>query len=247
MITKLSFLPASLLKTESAKGGKSFPLTLKVFGPDDDKRAIFDLRYRAFTEIGVIDEREDGLFSDAYDDLATTWNIGAFEGETCIGSLRLTFGNSGRTRPTMPCQEVFLPEIASLQGRGYCKLVEFTRMAVAPGLTNTSFRATLYGSLVRAGMMIAQAGAADYALMSAHPDRTRFYKTMCGFEVIAHADDYPGINAPAVLLGRDFRVLEQRRTSRNPFFNFTAAEVASARAAMRSASISAPSAELALR
>lgn len=233
MSSVLSFEPLSLLSAIPAQVRQAFPLSIKVFGPSDEKRAIYALRYRAFRQLGVIDPRDDGLFFDRYDDLATSWSIGAFSGLACIGSMRLTFGDG--QSPSMPCQEVF-PEVETLSDRGYGNLVEFTRLAVCPSLTNTSYRATLYGALVRAGTMMAHAGDVDYALMSTHPDKTRLYTTLCGFEVIAHADDYPGINAPAVLLGRDFRALDRKRSSRNPFFSFSKSEIASARAALSSSS-----------
>ena len=100
------------------------------------------------------------------------------------------------------------------------RLFNEKRMAVAPELTNTSFRTTLYASLVRAGLIIAHAGEADYGLISVNPSQVRFYEMMCGFKALARADDYPGINAPAVLMGRNFRALNARRIAQNPFFRF---------------------------
>ncbi len=232
MSSILNFEPLSILSAVQAKVRQAFPLSINVFGPDDEKHAIYALRYRAFLQQGVIDPREDELFFDRYDDLPTTWTIGAFSDTACIGSMRLTFGDG--LSPSMPCQEVF-PQVEALNNRGYSNLVEFTRLAVCPNLTNTSYRATLYGALVRAGTMMALAGNVDYALMSTHPDKTRLYTTLCGFDVIAQAEDYPGINAPAVLLGRDFRALDRKRSSRNPFFSFTVSELASARAALAAA------------
>lgn len=229
MSSVLSFEPLSLLSAVTSKVRQVFPLSIKVFGPNEDKRAIYALRYRAFLPLGIISPRDDGLFFDRYDSLATTWTIGAFSGPACVGSLRLTFGDG--LNPNMPCQEVF-PEAEALAGRGYRNLVEFTRLAVCPALTNTSYRTTLYGALVRAGTMMAHAGDVDYALMSTHPDKTRLYTTLCGFEVIARAEAYPGINAPAALLGRDFRALDRKRSRSNPFFSFSRSEIASARAAL---------------
>lgn len=234
MSSVLSFEPGSLLSAGQAAPRATFPLSVRVFAPNDDKRAIYALRYRAYLPLGVIAPRADELFFDDYDGLATTWTIGAFSGPSCVGSMRLTFGDG--QSPTMPCQEVF-PEVEHLSHDGHANLVEFTRLAVCPALTNTSYRATLYGALVRAGTMMAHAGEVDYALMSTHPDKTRFYTTLCGFDVIAHSENYPGINAPAVLLGRDFRALEHKRRSRNPFFRFSMSEIESARAALSAADI----------
>ncbi|WP_293943480.1 GNAT family N-acyltransferase [Sphingomonas sp.] len=222
----MSFKPPLVLQHQGQKS--KFPLDLKVFAPGTDKTDIYRLRYRAFREAQLILPREDGLFFDDYDELETTCTLAAFNGDACVGSFRLTFGEGRPGAASMPCQSIF-PAIGALEEQGYRRLVEFTRMAVAPEITNTSFRTTLYASLVRAGLIIAHAGEADYGLISVNPSQVRFYEMMCGFKALARADAYPGINAPAVLMGRNFRALNARRVAQNPFFRFSALEVSDAR------------------
>jgi hypothetical protein len=228
MISDLSFRPPLVLSREGAKGPAVFPLEIKIFGPGTDKRAIYALRYRAFIEAGLISQRDDALFADAYDELPTTTTIAAFDAVTCVGSFRLTFGQGNPAGDTMPCQEIF-PEVGHLADGGYGRIVEFTRMVVAPELTNTSFRTTLYAALVRAGLIVAHAARADYGLISINPSQVRFYEMMCGFRELARAENYPGINAPAVLLGCDFQALDEKRTRQNPFFRLAPAEITRAR------------------
>jgi hypothetical protein len=231
MISDLSFRPPLVLSRAGAKLSANFPLELKIFGPGTDKTAIYALRYRAFIEGGVIVPRDDGLFSDAYDDLDTTTTIAAFDRETCVGTFRLAFGQGKPGANTMPCQSIF-DEVGELGASGYHRLVEFTRMVIEPELTNTSFRTTLYATLVRAGLIIAHAARVDYGLISIHPDKVRFYEMMCGFRPMARAEAYPGIIAPTVLLGRDFDALDEKRTRQNPFFKISSAEVTGARGIM---------------
>jgi hypothetical protein len=230
MISELSFRPPLLLQAPGAQNAK-FPLDIKVFAPGTDKRDIYRLRYRAFIADGVITPRDDGLFCDDFDELTSTSTIGAYTNGSCVGTFRLAFGTPDSDGPTMPCQTIF-SEVNELHRSGYQSLVEFTRMVVAPEITNTSFRTTLYATLVRAGMMIAHAARVDYGLISIHPDKVRFYEMMCGFQSIAQAESYPGINAPAVLLGRDFTALELKRTRQNPFFRISASEITGARATL---------------
>jgi N-acyl-L-homoserine lactone synthetase len=230
MISELSFRPPLLLQAQGAPNAK-FPLDIKVFAPGTDKRDIYRLRYRAFIADGVITPRDDGLFFDDFDELTTTSIIGAYSNGTCVGSFRLAFGSPDGEKPTMPCQTIF-DEVNDLEREGFQSLVEFTRMVVAPELTNTSFRTTLYATLVRAGLMVAHAARVDYGLISIHPDKVRFYEMMCGFKSIARAETYPGINAPAVLLGRDFTALDLKRTRQNPFFRISASEITGARATL---------------
>ena len=231
MISELNFYPAKVLGSDDAGQRAKFPLALKIFGPRADKQMIYALRYRAFIDTGVITPRPDRLFSDNYDELASSYSIGAFRNGVCAGSFRLTFGSGTAGSNTMPCQSVF-EEVGALQADGYTSLVEFTRMVVAPEITNTSFRATLYAALVRAGLIVAHAARADYGLISVHPGMVRFYASMCGFRSLARSESYPGINAPAVLMGRDFRALDHKRTKQNPFFKIAPAEITSARATL---------------
>ena len=231
MISQLNFEPALVLQNTPSRMPSAFPVALKIFGPGTNKQAIYALRYRAFIDIGVITSRPDALFFDCYDDLKSTFSIGAFSDGVCVGSFRLTFGNGRASNVTMPCQSVF-SQIADLEAEGHKSLVEFTRMVVAPELTNTSFRTTLYAALVRAGLIIAHAAHADYGLISIHPNLVRFYAAMCGFQTMARAESYPGINAPAVLMGREFRALDEKRVKQNPFFKISPAEIESARETM---------------
>ena len=200
MISSLSFRPPLILQTQDKDKSAKFPLDLKVFTAGSDKRDVYALRYRAFIKDAVITPREDELFSDAYDNLKTTCTLAAYQDGTCVGSFRLAFGEGRIGEETMPCQSIFT-EVGSLEGKGFHRLVEFGRMVVEPTITNTSFRTTLYATLVRAGLIVAEAGKTDFGLISVHPNLARFYELMCGFKTMARAEAYPGINAPAVLLG----------------------------------------------
>ena len=229
MISSLSIRPPVVLQSQGK--GRSAGFELKVFGAGTDKTEIYKLRYRAFIETGVIAERDDKLFFDEYDELPSTTIIGAYQNDVCFGSFRLAFSNEAEGPCTMPCQSVF-SLVDELHADGVDTLVEFGRMVIEPSITNTSFRATLYGSLVRAGLVVADAADTDYGLIACHPNMVGFYQMMCGFNELARADDYPGINAPTVLLGRDFATLNNRRSNRNRFFKITPHEVTSARSVL---------------
>ncbi len=227
MISRLSFKPPLVLAAGTSGAGAVFPLDVKVYAPGTDKDEIYALRYRAFIDAGLILERPDARFTDAYDDLDTTTTLAAFDGSKCVGTFRLAFGADG-TR-SMPCQSIF-PQARTLRQTGYTRPVEFTRLVIDPDLTNTSFRTTLYATLVRAGMIVANAARADYGLISINPSQVKFYAMMCAFREIARGDDYPGINAPAVLMGRDFRSIDAKRSLQNRFFRISEAEITRARA-----------------
>jgi len=229
MSSTLSFKPPLTLQMAGNGKPSKLPIEFRTCTVDSAKDDLYSLRYRAFIKEGIITPRDDEMFFDVYDDLATSCSLGAYHDGACVGTFRLAFGQGRPGAETMPCQSGF-PLVALLEKQGFHRVVEFGRMVVEPSLTNTSFRTTLYASLVRAGLIVTKAGGADYGLISVHPKVARFYELMCGFSVLARAESYPGINAPAVLLGRDFRILDQKRIAQNPFFYIASNEVSLARA-----------------
>ena len=225
----MDFIPPLVLDSNGGNARKNFPIDLRIFSKNTHRRSIFELRYRAYLNAKLITSCARQEFSDHYDDMESTKIIGAFHDGTCIGSLRLAFGRAGSPQPTMPCQSVF-GDVAALTSPASGRLVEFTRMVVDPDLSNNSFRTTLYGALVRAGMIVCNAGRADFALVAVLPKMMPFYKAMCGFSYLAGPRPYPGVEFETNLMGRDFRALDAERDRRNRFFSITDAEINQARA-----------------
>lgn len=232
MTSVLLFHPPLLLESGGQDPAKNFPITLRVFSSNCDKSDLYRLRYRAFRAAGWIDEDETGEFVDQYDQLASSFSIGAFHNDGCIGSLRLAFGGPDAPPMSMPCETPFGSVIASLAQSGHRRLIEFSRMAVEPALTNNSFRTTLYGSLVRAGFISSCAGGADMALIAVHEKFSPFYQRMCGFRVLGQSQSYADIREPTHLLGREMNALDDRRRQRNTFFDFSDDEIESARSVL---------------
>jgi hypothetical protein len=224
----MTFHPPLVLDSNGGNAAKNFPISLRIYSSTSDKSELYRLRYRAFRAAGWIAENPHGAFSDDYDLLPSTFAIGAFHNGQCIGSLRLAIGGAG-AQGSMPCEEQFPAEVGSLVAGGSKRLVEFSRMAVEPSLTNNSFRTTLYASLVRAGFILTYAADVDVALIAVHRKFSPFYQAMCGFKVIAKSDGYGGIPEPTHFLGRELGELDTRRRQRNAFFTFSPEEIERAR------------------
>lgn len=235
MTSVLLFHPPLLLESGGEDPAKNFPITLRVLSSKCDKTELYRLRYRAFLTAGWIKEDAKGEFVDQYDHIASSFSIGAFHNDKCIGSLRLAFGGAGALPKSMPCEVPFGDEILSLAASGHRRFIEFSRMAVEPELTNNSFRTTLYGSLVRAGFISSYAGGADMALIAVHEKFSPFYQRMCGFRVLGASQSYADIREPTHLLGREMNALDDHRRQRNTFFEFSRDEVESARCVLSAA------------
>jgi N-acyl-L-homoserine lactone synthetase len=230
----MTFQPPLVLDSNGGNAAKNYPIALRIYSSTSDKRELYRLRYRAFRAAGWIADSRQQEFSDRFDALASTFAVGAFHNGECIGSLRLAFGG-GESQGSMPCQEQFATEIGALAAAGDHRLLEFSRMAVEPSLTNNSFRTTLYASLVRAGFILAHAAEVDVAVIAVHRKFSPFYQAMCGFRVLGKSDDYGGIAEPTHFLGRNFQGLDDRRLQRNAFFRFTPDEVERARQSLNAA------------
>jgi len=228
----LLFRPPLLLGGLTGDAAKAFPIRLRLFSARSDKREIYRLRYRAFVAAGWIEGGAKGLFADRYDELPTSFSIAAFNDGNCVGALRFAFGGRGSPSGSMPCEEEFPDLVQALTALDNKRLVEFGRMAIEPTLTNNSFRATLFGSLARSACIVATAAEADVALIAVHARLSRFYQSMCGFEVLGTSNAYAEIREPTHFLGREFRALDDRRRERNTFFDVTGEEVESMRAGL---------------
>jgi N-acyl-L-homoserine lactone synthetase len=231
----MTFRPPLVLDTNGGDADKNFPISLKIYSSTADKSELYRLRYRAFNAAGWIGDNEAGALSDGYDVLPSTFAIGAFHNEQCIGTLRLALGGAAASG-LMPCEELFSQEIAALIADGNDRLVEFSRMAVEPSLTNNSFRTTLYASLVRAGFILTHAADIDTVVVAVHRRFSMFYQAMCGFKVLAKSDAYGDISEPTHFLGREMHELDARRRLRNAFFIFTRDEIERARHTLAAAS-----------
>lgn len=213
-----------LIPQTGLEGREASPISLRVFSNTTDRQEIYRLRYRAYLESKLIEPSPGESFSDTYDALQTSKTLGAFYNGVCVGSVRLAFGTGGSRTATMPCQSIF-GDVAQVASAKSGTLVEFTRMVVDPAITNNSMRSTLYGAIVRGGMVVCNAGQADFALIAVMPKMTAFYRMMCGFNVLAEPRPYPGISEETNLMGRSFKALDDRRSGRNRFFNITPLEV----------------------
>jgi N-acyl-L-homoserine lactone synthetase len=228
----LVFQPPLVLNNNDGDAAKNFPISLRVYSAGSDKTDLYRLRYRAFRDAGWIAENAEQQLSDRFDRLASTFAIGAFHNGECIGSLRLPFGGAGYPAHSLPCEEQFAGEVRALDPGRRQRLVEFSRMAVEPSLTNRSFRTTLYASLVRAGLILTTAAKTDVVVVAVHRRISAFYQAMCGFKVVGKSEGYTGIDEPTNFLALELREAEQRRLRSNAFFAFSEEEVSSARSAL---------------
>jgi N-acyl-L-homoserine lactone synthetase len=201
----------------------NYPIELSILPGINEE--ICELRYKAYERAGWIDD-EAAIISDDFDMLPTSVLVAATSGGRVVGTIRISMKTGQNAAIGLPCEMEFPGKLADVsKSMPDAKLAEFCRVAIDPDITNKSFRATLYGSLVRAAVTVAWASEIDYALVAVHTGISRFYQHMCGFQKLASSRGYGIIKEPTNLLGAEFSELLRRSSKRNGFFHISDEEM----------------------
>jgi N-acyl-L-homoserine lactone synthetase len=176
----------------------------------------------------LIEPSPFGIYTDAYDDLPTTVVAGLFRRGACIATLRLSFFSPGTVAPTLPCEKVY-PEVEGIKANAEGLIVELSRLAIDPSITNTRYRARLYAAAIRAGVSACIAMDAKHLLVATQTKWRSFYEHVLDFRVTGPAQFYPPGDVPVVLLARDLDAALKRRVAKNMFFKLDEAELADLR------------------
>lgn len=199
----------------------------------DNRRDAFALRHRGYVHAGLIEASPFGIYSDAYDELPTTLAAGLFRRGACIATLRLSFYIPGTDGPALPCETVY-PEISEIKARATGLVVELSRLAIDPDITNTRYRARLYAAAIRAGVSACLALDAKHLLVATQTKWRSFYEHVFDFKALGPAQFYPPGDVPVVLLGRPLDDGLKGRIARNMFFKIEAEELEDLRARLPS-------------
>ncbi len=228
MPAALTFRPQ---QSAALAGSKKFPFDLRVLTRDADRAEVFALRYRAYREAWCIPLNAEEQYSDRHDGLDSTVLLAAYDDGACVGALRVSFSQPWQTSDTMPCAAIY-PAVEAVGAQAGGTLVEMSRLSIEPGITNTSYRTTLYASLLRAGFMAAQAADVAMILIATKSDWVRFYQYMLGFKTIGEPGIYPPIDLPVALLGGSFGDAQKHQRAQNAFFKITDGEIESMKTAI---------------
>ena len=224
----LSFHP---VQSALVPGSGRYPFAMRLLTADTDHDAVYNLRYRAYFAAGHIPADVSGQYSDRHDALMTSALIAAYDGQTCVGTLRVNFSMPWHQASTLPCAPYY-PAVRALKREATGGFVEMSRLAVDPEIENRSYRTTLYASLVRAGFMAAQAANVATILIATKPEWVRFYQYMLGFRLVDEPALYPPGDIKISLLGGSLAEAQKRQRAQNAFFRITLDEIASMKAAL---------------
>lgn len=225
-MTLITFRPA---QTQTLRGKPADQFDLRFLITQAERDAAFALRYTAYRAL-LGDELQSatGRYSDAFDDMVSTVAIGAYDGDRLVASMRLCFSRPGEDLSSLPCA-AYYPALKDLKRQASGALMEVSRLSLDPEITNTSYRTTLYATLVRAGLLAAEAAGVSHILIAMQPSSVRFYKYMLGFEVVGEPACYPPGDMKIWLLSGSISQARLRQRMQNAFFRITSEEIQSFR------------------
>jgi N-acyl-L-homoserine lactone synthetase len=192
----------------------------------DDMSQALCLRERAYAEHGHIPDRPGTEFRDSFDSLPTTAIFGAFDAGRMIASMRLCFASDGLA--ALPCA-AYYPALADVHHSAPNGLLEVSRLAIDPEIDNTSYRATLYGFMVRSAFAAARATNVSAIVVATQQSWVAAYKHLLKFEQVGEPAHYPPGDIPITLLVGRITEASKRAQMRNRFFRITDRDIAAMR------------------
>jgi hypothetical protein len=186
---------------------------------DEDRQAIFRLRYEAYLREGAIVPNFGRSFSDAHDDDDNSWIIGLHVDGRLASSFRVHVGN--RDFADIPAMQVFADFLEPELEAGKI-VVDPTRFVVDQRLAVR--HPELAYLTVRIGHMAAEYFAADIVLATVRAEHQAFYRRVFGHAPVCPPRPYPGLTKPISLMMLDVNQSRPIINARYPFFVSSPAE-----------------------
>lgn len=186
---------------------------------DEDRDAIFRLRYEAYLREGAIAPSFSRRLSDEYDDLDNAWIVGIHIDGQLVSSMRIHVAN--RDYPDLVASKIF-PEYVIPEIEAGKVIVDPTRFVV------DAMAARAYPELpyltVRTGHMAAEHFNADLVLATVRSEHQAFYKRVFGHVAVCPPRPYLSLLKPLSLMKLDYPATRSEIARRYPFFMSEAAE-----------------------
>ena len=183
---------------------------------DDDKDAIYRLRYDAYLREGAIGPSFSRRFQDKFDDKDNTWTYGFYIEGRLVSSIRIHIATSAF--PDMPALVSF-PEFLGPELDAGKVIIDPTRFVI-------DWRASreypeLRYVIVRLPFIACEFFKADMLLATVRTEHQAFYRRVFGHQELAPARPYPTLVKPLSLMSLEYEPMKERVRNRYPFFRST--------------------------
>jgi N-acyl-L-homoserine lactone synthetase len=185
----------------------------RLIDSEEDRDAIYRLRYEAYLREGAITANFSKRFTDQYDETKNVWLFGLYIDGDLASSIRIHVAT--KDNPEFPGRKVFSdllePELAA--GK---TLIDPTRFVtdkhyskLYPGLPYVTLRLC---------WLAAEYFAAEHFLVAIRTEHQAFYKRTFMHELICDARPYPTLTKPISLMTVNQAKVADQVHRRYPFF-----------------------------
>jgi hypothetical protein len=186
---------------------------------EEEKDAIYRLRYRAYLNEGAIEPNRDQRTTDCFDDTPNTWIFGVYIEGALASSIRVSVATAESW--TSPSVDVF-PDILHRELARGRVIVDPTRFVADPD------RAKRFPELpyvtVRLGYVACGYFNADIGLATVRAEHRAFYRRVFLQEPLSEPRLFPGLLKPVGLMAADYPAIRERVFQRFPFMRSSSFE-----------------------
>ena len=188
----------------------------------DDWSRVRALRYEALAKHGDVAQDAERAYADPHDLALNSATFLLTRNGRPIGSTRASVSAPNR-RWSLPAMDTFSRELQSAIGLE-CTVVEAS-LTVADPATSVDPRLVLF-HLLKAQMLSCATENADWLLAAVREKEIGFYRRMLNMEILSGAESFPGMAAPRVLMGLQYREHAALLFKRIPLLAVTLADEA---------------------
>jgi N-acyl-L-homoserine lactone synthetase len=188
----------------------------RLIDTDDEREAVFRLRYDAYLREGAISPNPTRMFTDSYDESENCWIFGLYLDDELASSIRVHVATP--ETPVFPSHSVF-PDLLDPELAAGKTIVDPTRFVTDPRLSK------LYPGLphvtLRLCWLAAEYFSAEHFIVAVRAEHQAFYRRTFMHRSICGERPYPLLSKPITLMTVDYRDVADQVHRRYPFFRST--------------------------
>ena len=191
----------------------------RLANTDEQREAIFRLRYQAYIRDGTISPNASERFSDVYDEIGNVYLFGLYIDGELASSIRLHVASL--EHPDFPSFEAFAHVLQPELDAG--KVIIDATCFVTDEKLSRLHRGLPYATL-RLCMLAAQNFGADLVLAAVRPEHRMFYQQALDYRLMSESRPYPPPAKPISLMTLRYRAAAEQLNRRYGFLRSTFAE-----------------------
>jgi N-acyl-L-homoserine lactone synthetase len=186
---------------------------------EEEKDAIFRLRYRAYLKEGAIEPNREQRTTDRFDDVPGSWIFGVYIDDELASSIRISLATPEHC--SSPSVDVFPDILHSELARGKV-IVDPTRFVADPD--RGKWFPELPYVTVRLGYAACGYFNADIGLATVRAEHRAFYRRVFLQQSLCEPRLFPGLLKPVGLMAADYPALRERVFQRFPLMRSSHSE-----------------------